>query len=81
MSTVLLGMLLILAVVGLAVTLAALNRERERQARLMQRMRKDSERQERAIVQLSERMNASMRQVNQLTTAMTRSTAPQKTAP
>ena len=70
MSTVLLGMLLILAVVGLAVTLAALNRERERQARLMQRMRKDSERQERAIVQLSERMNASMRQVNQLTTAM-----------
>ena len=70
MSTVLLGMLLILAVVGLAVTLAALNRERERQARLMQRMRKDSERQERAIVQLSERMNASMRQVNQLTTSM-----------
>ena len=70
MSTVLLGMLLILAVVGLAVTLAALNRERERQARLMQRMRKDSERQERAIVQLSERMNASMRQVNQLTASM-----------
>ena len=68
--TVLLVMLLILALGGLAITWAALNRERERQGRLVMRMRKDAERQERAIARLSERLNASMRQVGQMSAAM-----------
>lgn len=70
MSTILLVFLLLLAIAGLAITWGMLNRERERQAKLLMRMRKESERQERAIVRLADRLNASMRQVSQMSASM-----------
>lgn len=70
MSNVLLGMLLILAMAGVGIMWAALGRERERQSRLLVRMRKNAERQERAIVRLAEGLNAAMRQMEQLSTNM-----------
>ena len=70
MTTVLLVMLLAVALVGLAVAADALKKERERQAKLMLRVRRDAERQERAILRLSEGLRASVRQVNQLSTSM-----------
>ena len=65
-----LALLLILALVALAWAIYNVSRERKRQAKLMGRMRHDAERQARAIARLGDGLNASMRQVNQLSNAM-----------
>ena len=70
MGTAVLVALLLAALGGLAWALSAVQRERQSQMRLLQRMRKDAARQERAIIRLSEGLNASMRQVAQMSQAM-----------
>ena len=65
-----LALLLILALVALAWAIYNVSRERKRQAKLMGRMRHDAERQARAIARLGDGLNASVRQVNQLSNAM-----------
>ena len=63
--------LFILLIAGaLAWVMRALYNERLRQAKMINRMRKDAERQERAIIRLAEGLNASMRQVNHLSAAI-----------
>ena len=70
MLTAILAFLLILAVAGLAWALSQAHEEKQRQLKLLQRMRRDAERQERAIVRLAEGLNASMRQVNHMSSSM-----------
>ena len=70
MGTAILIILLSAALAGLGWAMIALNREREKQMKLLVRMRKDSDRQERAIVQLSRGLNASMKQVDRMSQAM-----------
>ena len=65
-----LALLLILALVALAWAVYNVSREKQRQARLISRVRRDSERQARAIARLGDSLNTSVRQVNQLSTAM-----------
>ena len=67
---VLLVLFILLILAGLAWVIWTLIEERRRQARMMLRMRRDAERQERAIVRLAEGLNASMRQVNHLSESM-----------
>lgn len=66
----LLVLFILLILAGLAWVIWTLIEERRRQARMMLRMRRDAERQERAIVRLAEGLNASMRQVNHLSESM-----------
>ena len=70
MGTAILIILLSAALAGLGWAMIALNREREKQMKLLVRMRKDSDRQERAIVQLSRGLNASMKQVDRMSQAV-----------
>ena len=69
-GTIILILLVLLLILGLGWLLYSLYGDRQRQARMLQRMRKDAERQERAIIRLAEGLNASMRQVNQMSAAM-----------
>ena len=69
-GTILLILLALLLLIGLGWLLYALYGDRQRQTRMIARMRRDAERQERAIIRLAEGLNASMRQVNQLSQAM-----------
>lgn len=69
-GTVLLILLILLLLIGLGWLIYSLYADRQRQTRMLLRMRRDSERQERAIIRMSEGLNASMRQVNQLSQAM-----------
>ena len=70
MSAAILFLLLCLALAGLAWAMLTLNRERERQYKLLQRMRRDADRQERAILRLSQGLNASMKQVDRMSQAL-----------
>ena len=69
-GTAILILIVLLILIGLAWVIRALMSERQRQAKLLLRMRRDAERQERAIVRLTDGLNASMRQVNHLSAAM-----------
>ena len=70
MSTGIMILLLAVMAAALAFTILTSVRERERQLRLMQRARRDAERQERALLRLTEQLDASMRQAAQLSQAM-----------
>ena len=70
MGTVILILLLSAALAGMGWAMLALRKEREKQFRLIQRMRRDSDRQERAILRLSDNLRTSMRQVGQMSQAM-----------
>ena len=70
MLSAILAFLLIVSLAGLAWALSTVHETRQRQMKLMQRMRRDADRQERAIVRLSEGLNASMRQVNHMSASM-----------
>ena len=70
LGKVLLALLMLLIVAGLAWVIWTLYGERQRQARMLLRMRRDAERQERAILRLTEGLKASMQQVNQLSASM-----------
>ena len=71
MNGAVLAALLIVALMGaLAWAAYTLYRERQRQQRLMERMRRDAERQARAIARMNENLHGSMRQVNQMSAAM-----------
>ena len=61
---------ILLIAAALAWVMHTLYNERQRQAKMITRMRRDAERQERAIIRLAEGLNASMRQVNHLSAAM-----------
>ena len=67
---VILVLFILLILAGLAWVIRTLIEERQRQAKMMLRMRRDAERQERAIIRLAEGLNASMRQVNHLSESM-----------
>ena len=67
---ILLALFILLILAGLAWVIRTLIEERQRQAKMMLRMRRDAERQERAIMRLVEGLNASMRQVNHLSESM-----------
>ena len=69
-GTVVLALLLIAALAALAFMGWYLFREKRRQARALERMRRDAERQARAIARMGASLNGSMRQVNQLTNAV-----------
>ena len=70
MTTLLLILLLVVAMLGLAMLLGTLSQERERQAKLLLRMRRETERQAQTITRLTESLRASTRQVNELSAAM-----------
>ena len=67
---VLLILFILLITAGLAWVIRTAYYEKQRQTRLILRMRKEAERQERAVVRLAEGLNASMRQVNNLSAQM-----------
>ena len=67
---VVLILFILLIAAALAWVMHTLYNERQRQAKMITRMRKDAERQERAIIRLADGLNASMRQVNHLSAAM-----------
>ena len=69
-GTVVLALLLIAALAALAFMGWYLFREKRRQARALERMRRDAERQARAIARMGASLNGSMRQENQLTNAV-----------
>lgn len=69
MSTAIIILLLAVAAIGGFAAFGGY-RERQRQMRLLQRMRRDAERQAHATARLSEGLNISLRQVNQLSQAM-----------
>ena len=70
MTTVLLVMLLVVAIIAVAVLMGTLTKERERQAKLLLRMRRETEKQQRTIEQLSQNLRMSARQTHQMTAAM-----------
>lgn len=70
MSAVLTILILLGAAAGILATLNALRQERERQNRLIVRMRRDAERQERAMSRLYDRVNASTHRVDRLSQDM-----------
>jgi len=67
---IVLTLVILLIAAALAWVMRTLYNERQRQAKMITRMRKDAERQERAIIRLADGLNASMRQVNHLSAAM-----------
>lgn len=69
-GTVILILLALLLLIGLGFLLYTLYTDRQRQTRVLMRMRKDAERQQRAIVRLVDSLNGAMRQVNQLSQSM-----------
>ncbi len=70
MTTVLLVMLLMVAIIAVAVLMGSLTKERERQAKLLMRMRRETEKQQRTIEQLSQNLRMSARQTHQMSAAM-----------
>ena len=70
MTTVLLVMLLFVAIIAVAVLMGTLTQERERQAKLLLRMRRESERQQRAMDRMANNLRMSARQTHQLSTEL-----------
>ena len=69
-GTLIAALMLLILVLALILGGSYLRQERRRQARWMGRMRHDAERQARAIARLNENLNSSVRQVNQLSSAV-----------